>query len=136
MLYRSGQPSAKPVGYWRFAAVCAVPMALFKPPCGFETRGLEALASAGCPWRVAMTSPSLMGLWVAVSAGLGVTIRANLGLPTDVQTIDLGLPPLGDIPTMLHRRRNLGAPNAMRFAEIREELVGASLRSHPGLELT
>ena len=77
-----------------------------------------------------MTSPSLTGLWAAVSAGLGLTTRAELGLPADVQTIDLGLPPLGNIPITLHRRRGLRAPNAMRFAEITEELVATYLRSH------
>jgi DNA-binding transcriptional LysR family regulator len=107
-----------------------LPMALFNPPCGCQTPGLEALESAGRPWRVAMTSPSLTGLWAAVSAGLGLTTRAELGLPADVQTIDLGLPPLGNIPIVLHRRRNLRAPNAMRFAEITEELVGTYLRSY------
>ncbi|MGC2547603.1 MAG: hypothetical protein WA426_17285, partial [Silvibacterium sp.] len=64
-----------------------------------------------------------------VSAGLGLTTRAELGLPADVQTIDLGLPPLGNISITLHRRRGLRAPNAMRFAEITEELVATYLRS-------
>jgi DNA-binding transcriptional LysR family regulator len=106
-----------------------LPLALFNPPCGCQTPGLEALERAGRPWRVAMTSPSLTGLWAAVSAGLGLTTRAELGLPADVQTIDLGLPPLGNIPITLHRRRGLRAPNAMRFAEITEELVATYLRS-------
>ena len=106
-----------------------LPLALFSPPCGCQTPGLEALERAGRTWRVAMTSPSLTGLWAAVSAGLGLTTRADLGLPPDVQTIDLGLPPLGNIPITLHRRRGLRAPNAMRFAEITEELVATYLRS-------
>ena len=106
-----------------------LPLALFNPPCGCQTPGLEALERAGRPWRVAMTSPSLTGLWAAVSAGLGLTTRAELGLPADVQTIDLGLSPLGNIPIALHRRRSLRAPNAMRFAEITEELVATYLRS-------
>ncbi len=109
-----------------------LPLALFNPPCGCQTPGLQALEKAGRPWRVAMTSPSLMGLWAAVSAGLGLTTRAELGLPADVQTIDLGLPPLGNIPIVLQRRRGLRAPNAMRFAEITEELVATYLRSRTG----
>ncbi|MGB6868058.1 MAG: LysR substrate-binding domain-containing protein, partial [Acidobacteriaceae bacterium] len=109
-----------------------LPLALFNPPCGCQTPGLEALERAGRPWRVAMTSPSLTGLWAAVSAGLGLTTRAELGLPSDVQTIDLGLPPLGNIPIVLQRRRSLRAPNAMRFAEITEELVASYLRSRLG----
>jgi DNA-binding transcriptional LysR family regulator len=109
-----------------------LPLALFSPPCQCQTRGLEALESAGRPWRVAMTSPSLTGLWAAVSAGLGLTPRLQIGLPADVQIIDLGLPPLGNMPIVLHRRRNLRAQNALRFAEITEELVATYLRSHLG----
>lgn len=106
-----------------------LPLALFKPPCLCQTRGLEMLESVGRPWRVAMTSPSLAGLWAAVRAGLGLTTRVELGLPADVQTIDLGLPPLGNMPIVLHRRRNLRAPNAVRFAELTEELLASYLRA-------
>ena len=109
-----------------------LPLALFNPPCGCQTPGLEALERAGRTWRVAMTSPSLTGLWAAVSAGLGLTTRADLGLPADVQMIDIGLPALGNIPIVLHRRRSLRAPNAIRFAEITEELVATYLRSRAG----
>lgn len=111
-----------------------LPLALFNPPCGCQTPGLDALESVGRSWRVAMTSPSLTGVWAAVSAGLGLTSRAELGLPTDVQIIELGLPPLGNIPITLHRRRGLRAPNSMRFAEITEELVATYLRSCPRRE--
>ena len=112
-----------------------LPLALFNPPCGCQTPGLEALESVGRAWRVAMTSPSLTGVWAAVSAGLGLTTRAELALPTDVRIVELDLPPLGNIPITLHRRRGLRAPNAMRFAEITEEFVGTYLRSRPGRAL-
>jgi DNA-binding transcriptional LysR family regulator len=106
-----------------------LPLALFNPPCLCQTPGLEVLEEVGRSWRVAMTSPSLSGLWAAVSAGLGLTARAELGLPADVQIVDLGLPPLGNISIVLHRRRNLRATNAIRFAELTEELVNSYLRS-------
>ena len=106
-----------------------VPLALFNPPCGCQTRGLDALQDAGRPWRAAMTSPSLPGLWAAVSAGLGLTTRTLIGIPDDVQVVDLGLPPLGNMPVVLHRRRNLRASNAVRFAEVTEEFVIGYLRS-------
>jgi DNA-binding transcriptional LysR family regulator len=109
-----------------------LPLALFNPPCGCQTRGLDSLQDAGRPWRAAMTSPSLPGLWAAVSAGLGLTARTLIGMPGDVQTIDLGLPPLGDMPVVLHRWRNLRTPNAMRFAEVTEEFVSSYLRSLAG----
>ena len=110
-----------------------VPLALFKPPCGCQTRGLEVLESSGRSWRAAMTSPSLTGLWAAVRAGLGLTARSEIGLPTGVQIVDLGLPSLGNIPIVLHRRRNLRAANAIRFAELTEEAVGSYLRSLHGV---
>ena len=109
-----------------------LPLALFNPPCGCQTRGLDSLQDAGRSWRTAMTSPSLPGLWAAVSAGLGLTARTLIGIPDDVQIIDLGLPPLGDMPVVLHRRRNLRTPNAMRFAEVTEEFVNNYLRSLRG----
>jgi DNA-binding transcriptional LysR family regulator len=111
-----------------------LPLALFNPPCGCQTRGLDSLQSVGRSWRAAMTSPSLPGLWAAVSAGLGLTPRTLIGKPEDVQIIDLGLPPLGDMPVVLHRRRNLRAPNAVRFAEVTEELVNNYLRALSGTD--
>ena len=109
-----------------------LPLAMFNPPCGCQTRGLDSLQDAGRSWRAAMTSPSLPGLWAAVSAGLGLTPRTTIGMPEDVQIIDLGFPPLGDMPVVLHRRRNLRTPNAVRFAEVIEEFVNIYLRSLPG----
>ena len=106
-----------------------LPLALFNPPCLCQTRGLDSLQDAGRSWRAAMTSPSLPGLWAAVSAGLGLTTRTVIGIPEGVKTIDLGLPPLGAMPVVLHRRRNLRVPNAMRFAEVTEDSVNAYLRS-------
>ena len=108
-----------------------LPLALFNPPCLCQSRGLEVLEKAGRSWRVAMTSPSLSGIWASVSAGLGLTARAELGLPESVQKIDLGLPPLGNISIVLHRRPNLRAPNAMRFAKLTEEMVVNCIRSLP-----
>ena len=109
-----------------------LPLAMFNPPCGCQTRGLDSLLDAGRSWRAAMTSPSLPGLWAAVSAGLGLTARTLIGIPEDVQIVDLGLPSLGDMPVVLHRRRNLRTPNALRFAEVTEEFVNGYLRSLSG----
>jgi DNA-binding transcriptional LysR family regulator len=113
-----------------------LPLAMFNPPCPCQTRGLDTLQEAGRSWRAAMTSPSLPGLWAAVSAGLGLTARTELGVPGDVQAIDLGMPPLGNMPVVLHRRRNLRLPDALRFADITEELVNTYLRSLRGTQLS
>ncbi len=45
----------------------------------FVVRLSRALEKARIPWRLAFTSPSLSGVWAAVAAGLGVTVRTRAG---------------------------------------------------------
>jgi DNA-binding transcriptional LysR family regulator len=72
-----------------------LPLVLFEPPCAFRTAALAALDAAGLPWTVVFTSPSLAGLWAAVEAGLGVTVRTPLGMPRRLRALrGAGLPPL------------------------------------------
>ncbi|HEY1908873.1 MAG TPA: LysR substrate-binding domain-containing protein [Myxococcaceae bacterium] len=61
-----------------------LPLVVFEPPCIFRRMALEALDRSGIAWRVAFSSPSLSGLWAAVSAGLGVTVRTQLATPPRV----------------------------------------------------
>ena len=82
-----------------------MPLVAFEAPCRFRSAGAAALDQAGMPWRVAFSSPSLTGLWAAVTAGLGVTLRTRVGLPGGVRALDpaeAGLPPLPSIPLALH----------------------------------
>jgi len=75
-----------------------IPLAVFESPCFFHRRALDALDRAGLPWRIAFTSPSINGIWAAVAAGLGVTLRTRIRLPMGVQVVGLGtaLPSLED----------------------------------------
>jgi DNA-binding transcriptional LysR family regulator len=82
-----------------------LPLALLDAPCMFRNFGIGALDAAGMAWRIAFTSPSLAGLWGAVEAGLGVTIRTGLGMPETLSVLDerSNLPPLaGTAPLSLH----------------------------------
>lgn len=81
-----------------------IPLAMYEPPCFFRHRALAALDQAGLPWRIAFTSPSLHGLWAAVEAGLGVTLRTAIGLPATLRVLDSGLPALAEpsLPVCLH----------------------------------
>ncbi|HUO00802.1 MAG TPA: LysR substrate-binding domain-containing protein [Bradyrhizobium sp.] len=81
-----------------------IPLAMFEPPCFFRHRALAALDGAGLAWRIAFTSPSLPGLWAAVEAGLGVTLRTAVGLPATLHILDRGLPALAEpaLPVCLH----------------------------------
>jgi hypothetical protein len=65
----------------------------------FSSAATRALDRAGIGWRVAVTSPSLGGLWATALAGMGVTTRSAAALPEGLQDVGarFGLPPLPDM---------------------------------------
>ncbi|MZI94715.1 LysR family transcriptional regulator [Vibrio sp. CAIM 722] len=82
-----------------------LPLAVSKDGlCIFRQRGIEALNSAGIPWRIAYTSASLSGLTAAVKAGLAVTILTPSMLTTgmSVLTASNGMPSLPMTEIALH----------------------------------
>lgn len=99
----AAQPSEQPNVLPSEQPTEPIPLAVYEAPCFFRQRALAALDKAGQPWRIAFTSPSLHGLWAAVEAGLGVTLRTAVGLPATLRVLD-GLPPIADpvLPVCLH----------------------------------
>lgn len=103
-----------------------VPLAVYEAPCFFREAGQAALDRAGIAWRVAFTSASLHGLWAAVEAGLGITLRTAAGLPA-------GLTVLGDLPhapmldLCLHDGGRDASPAIGRLREILVETLAANL---------
>jgi len=79
-----------------------VPLAVLEAPCLMRQTATAALDKARRPWRIAFTSPSLAGIWAAVDAGLGITVRTTAGLPERLATLP-GLPHLPVIGLSLHR---------------------------------
>jgi DNA-binding transcriptional LysR family regulator len=102
----------------------AVPLAVFDNPCFFRDIGLEALSLARIPWRLAMTTPSLAGLWGGVRAGLGVTVRTALFLPSNLGIVpgSAGLPVLPAIDIKLYCTASLSAA-AKEFRDILLEIA-------------
>lgn len=100
----------------------------FEAPCTVRSVATAALDRVGIPWRVAFTSPSLGGLWAAVSAGLGYTIRTGIGLPVGVRVLaegEGGLPPLPKLTLALLRAGvEFGSP-----ADLLAEIVLQEVRS-------
>jgi DNA-binding transcriptional LysR family regulator len=80
-------------------------LVLFEAPCFFRSRALDALETIDRPWRNAMISPSLTGLWAAVGAGLGLTVRVEHGIPQTLRVGEIDLPPLGKLGITFHRRK-------------------------------
>jgi DNA-binding transcriptional LysR family regulator len=98
-------------GFDRAAKASAVPLAVFDSPCFFRDMGVEALSRARRPWWLAMTTPSLAGLWCGVRAGLGITVRTALFLPRDLSIVpaSAGLPALPPIEIKLYCAASLSA---------------------------
>ena len=93
-----------------------------------RSAGTAALDRAGLPWRIAFTSLSLSGIWAAVAAGLGVTIRTRAGLP-DYLTIQEHLPQLPRIGLVLHQAEPKPTAVVQRLTGIVEQEVDALLRT-------
>jgi DNA-binding transcriptional LysR family regulator len=106
-----------------------LPLAVFNPPCLFRETAIAALDRAGIAWHIAFTSPSLHGLWAAVDAGLGVTVRTAAGLPSQLLVLPkgFGLPPLASTELSLHDAGRELTPATARFKEILLETLAANL---------
>jgi DNA-binding transcriptional LysR family regulator len=114
-----------------------LPLVMYGPPCFFRQAGIDALDKAGIAWRTAFTSPSLHGLWAAVDAGLGVTLRTAVGLPKSLAVLDIdsGLPPAPQIALCLHTAGRALTPAAQRLKEILTETLSLNLAGVPQADL-
>jgi DNA-binding transcriptional LysR family regulator len=106
-----------------------LPLAVFDSPCFFREAAIAALEKAGIPWRITFTSPSLPGLWAAVEAGLGITLRTTVGLPDSLEVLDkrAGFPPLPTIDLSLHDGGRRLTPATMQLKEILLDVLAANL---------
>lgn len=103
----------------------AVPLVLAPNPDIYRRRAVAALESAGRPWRVVYTSPSLAGIEAAVRAGLGVTVLPRQMLGTGLATVgaEHGLPGLPDTEIVLLEAA--GRPASRAAAMLATDIVRA-----------
>jgi DNA-binding transcriptional LysR family regulator len=96
-----------------------LPLVVMDAPCVMRAAATRALDQAGIPWRIVFTSPGLSGVWAAVAAGLGVTVRTAVGLPPSLRLLDAPiLPPLPDIGLRLYRAEPHLSPPAQHLHDI------------------
>lgn len=83
-------------------------LAVLEKPCHFREAAINALDTAGRPYRVVLETPNLSTLRSAVQAGLGVTCSTVLfgGMSPIIED---GLPPLPHVSMTLASRTN-GSP--------------------------
>ena len=107
-----------------------LPLVMMDAPCVMRSAAIHALDRAGIPWRIAFSSPGLGGVWAAVAAGLGVSVRTTLGLPPALRALEQpGLPPLPAIALQLHR----GADELSAPAQRLHDIVLQALAAQPAL---
>lgn len=115
--------------------VSPLPLVSLEAPCLLRTIATERLDRADRPWRLAFSSPSLAGIWAAVAAGLGLTIRTDIGLPPTVKALSsdtTGLPVLPKIGLRLHRKDAEADPVTQRLADILLQAARAALPGNQG----
>ncbi len=136
-----GNPDGQVVGERRLAWIAAsdhrivdgepLPLVAFESPCAFQHRATEALDAAGRPWRHAFSTSSLLGVWAAVRAGLGVTARTVDAIPSDLYDLhsDALLPDLGSLTLVLHR-----SPTRTPIADTFVDLLLDAVEAESGME--
>lgn len=86
------------------SSAAPLPLVALEAPCLMRSYATNALDRANIPWRLSFTSPSLSGIWAAVAAGLGLTVRTTVGLPQHLRVISAPtLPALPILGLSLHR---------------------------------
>lgn len=108
----------------------AIPLVAFEAPCLMRAAACGALEQAGLAWRQAFCSSSLSGIWAAVAAGLGLTVRTPVGLPDTLQ-LRHDLPALPDIRLMLYRAESAAATGCERLAEVVSDALHGYLHGLP-----
>ena len=117
---------------WRLRSGQVIPLVVFEPPCLFRNAAEVALEAAGLSSRVVFQSPSLAGLWSAVAAGLGVTIRTPLLIPGGLSALkpkSSGLPALPKVEFAMHMAKTSTEPGLSHIAEVLVDTLEASVRS-------
>ena len=108
-----------------------VPLLLFEAPCIVRQAGLEALDRVQRPWRIVLTSHSLAGLWAASQAGLGITVRTEIGMPAGCKALPVsaGLPPLPSLQIFLQQSAPTSSPALSRLEEILRDTIREQIQS-------
>jgi DNA-binding transcriptional LysR family regulator len=103
-----------------------LPLLLLEAPCLFRTAALKALEEAGIPWRLAVTSPSLGGLWATALAGMGVTVRSGIMLPPGLANVGahLGLPALPKVAVRILESDSRATPPRTTLRKLLRDLAG------------
>lgn len=101
-----------------------LPLVLFDHPCLFRQTGMQVLERKRIKWRLALTTPSLPGIWATIRSTTGLTVRTGHRLPSGIRNIgdELDLPKLPRIELRIIKANQL-SPAAASFCEILEGTI-------------
>ena len=103
-----------------------LPLVMFETPCLMRSHAIACLNRAGIAWRVVFVSHSLSGIWAAVQAGLGITLRTRIGMPANLRVAGDALPSAGNLGiTLEHRDAPAHSAQAMLGQLMEEALLSA-----------
>ena len=107
-----------------------IPLVLYNHPCCFRLAAFQALESARLPWRLALETPSLPGVWAGVRAGQGVSVRIPYQIPPGVRDVgaEFHLPGLPKIGLRLISAEDL-SPAASDLKNLLSAVVQGEIRS-------
>ena len=108
-----------------------IPLVLYDHPCLFRQAALEALEVQGLRWRLALTTPSLPGVWAALRAGYGLSVRTAHRVPVAIRNVgrEFRLPKLPSIELRMLAAGEL-SPAAAELRVILEDVVRKRVRAH------
>jgi DNA-binding transcriptional LysR family regulator len=108
-----------------------LPLVLFNHPCLFRQAAIQTLDTAGLRWRLALTTPSLAGVWAALRFGLGLTVRTRHAVPEGIRRIERGLPRLPALELRMLTAAEL-SPAASDFVEVLSAVAARRLSTRAG----
>jgi DNA-binding transcriptional LysR family regulator len=98
----------------------ALPLVLFRHPCEWRVRTVQALDRSGRRWRAAFESGSLVAIQAAVRAGVGIATLLPANVEPDMRVLDprtCGLPEPPRVELALYRRPALRNDPVVDFLE-------------------
>jgi DNA-binding transcriptional LysR family regulator len=103
-----------------------LPLVLYDHPCLFRQAALRALEAKGTSWRLSLTTPSLPGIWAALRANHGISVRTSHRIPKGVREVGTEF----DLPRLpLIELRLLAAETLSPAARDLSNVLNAILRS-------
>jgi DNA-binding transcriptional LysR family regulator len=88
-----------------------LPLAIFEQGCLYRSRAIRALEMAGHSWHITYTSPSILAIQAAVSAGLGISILPDVAILPEhtLLAAEAGFAPITDTALALEAAPGLSA---------------------------